>query len=86
MMGLYIAVTVACLLGALMILQGVTFWWQKDAVRGIGYTAGAIFLVLSISAIGVTNAVNNLLDEKIQQYGIENTIGGIEKWRGPERP
>lgn len=68
---LYLLLMVASIIIAVVLLIGVSFWVKRDMIRGILYTALAIFFFFNITVIGVIDGVSTVMDEKAKEYGAD---------------
>lgn len=79
----HLIILFGCFLGALLVLQGVTLWLKHDVPKAVAIAGMGMFVIMTISSISVVTAVDQLLEEKIQKYGVENTIGAVIEWKYP---
>lgn len=68
---LYIATAIASIISALIFLMGVTFWVKRDVVRGLIYATLGMFFLANVSMVSIANLFVNIVDQKLEQHGIE---------------
>ena len=70
MLGVLVWAAVLSTGAAIVLLQGIRFWWERDVIRGVAYTATALFMAVAITAVSVASFAVDAVEKKFAEYGI----------------